>query len=1201
MSVEEIDNEQGVENIQSALRRPLQTRAVYLKRRYLHEYEYIGRHGSESIRAFCNRYQRAEKSLLATGINVTAMYDGESRGSRLLDRMRLTPEQQRLVLVSTGQSLQFDAIRDAAQLQYPEHRPVPAVAYSREFDNGNRGNEPPRHPAPKGGKADRDSSKGGKPKGKGGRQPYRAYVAEEAQQPDEKDPPDLPDIPEDNEEQDDSEEDDELIPDGDDQQDDGTDLEAVMQEVAECLTVTARRLQGVTLGRKFTNNPKDKGIEQRKRNSHCAACGQKGHWQGDDVCPVSAKGAKGAGKGGGKTDTTKKGSGPKKVMTVIHHNASEPTASQEPGTPSADDLQEFGSYFTTFMTNFAGPIQDVFLSQPGDFAGYAVLDTACQRNLCSERWLTKHRTLLKTYKLDVKATSESEGFQFGTGPVQVSKKHIFFPVCLDGTAGTCALFGASVMPSPSELPLLLSLDMLSKKLKTVLDLPRNIAYVGAFNIEIPIVKINGHICIALNQFPRSHFAHWQALSSILDQGTQDAEFIEPSPPPATSAAHVCAAASTTMASGLEESGEIHPPSRASPTSVSDPDRAAGIENEGMAVASRSAAPEVDRQHDSSHEGSLRPSSEHAGKERKPPREFPKVLPVQHPLEVGGGRVGRAAIFTIAAAVATLGQLWGPNPMGRQAAPGTGCRGGHDNLLGPTIGEWFEAQAEAFSETARGTGFHRVGAEIHAPRGRSRSHQPANGPAERRPGVSRGALPGEPSNTRAASVGTGERLSGATGMGGPRGGGRNSGGARRGVCMGSGPGSLRLKPGHQTWLVSELRKTRSNYDREIAIHRDMPTYKDVYDLPKIDILEVYAGRATITDQAVNYGLTALQPYGFKYGVDLTIKQQARAFQDTVRRFRPLFVICRWPRQSTDKRPTKDLEDLYDLGAWACAEQDREGRFFVGEYETTGPLWSRPSILDLVRRKNVTDFTCTSGSYGAEDADGYPDIRRHRWLSNHPGMHRKLSNELTEEQQAYCSPTPGDSSNGREPEDLCHGIVHSILETIQTEARLQYPARFQLKPHDVLYARPLNDAESWKQVLDEIENRFANTHKKPFVLTGTDPLRELIDNLVPWRIEKLQAAWTPQSRRFPQDIAFTHRGAALRLTTGEFALESEDMGQITYPKQRYARPVRVGLFFFGFPKETREPEEAPADNRRPLPARDPLARSTRKCSTAWHGST
>eukprot|EP00439_Symbiodinium_sp_Y106_P035642 s1978_g4.t1 len=644
--------------------------------------------------------------------------------------------------------------------------------------------------------------------------------------------------------------------------------------------------------------------------------------------------------------------------------------------------------------------------------------------------------------------------------------------------------------------------MLSKKLKTVLDLPRNIAYVGAFNIEIPIVKINGHICIALNQFPRNHFAHWQALSSILDQGTQDAEFIEPSPPPATSAAHVCAAASATMASGLEESGEIHPPSRASPTSVSDPDRAAGIENEGMAVASRSAAPEVDRQHDSSHEGSLRPSSEHAGKERKPPREFPKVLPVQHPLEVGGGRVGRAAIFTIAAAVATLGQLWGPNPMGRQAAPGTGCRGELD-----------------FTESE----LRSMRLEVGAP--------PINRPMV----LQSGDLEFLEEHYQ-ESLRTREQR-------------------RLEQASGSREQQAWEDPGEEEEIqVEHDGEYASNYDREIAIHRDMPTYKDVYDLPKIDILEVHAGRATITDQAVNYGLTALQPYGFQYGVDLTSKQQARAFQDTVRRTSRTFTT------------------------WV-AEQDREGRFFVGEYETTGPLWSRPSVLDLVRRKNVTDFTCTSGSYGAEDADGYPDIRRHRWLSNHPGMHRKLSNELTEEQQAYCSPTPGDSSNGREPEDLCHGIVHSILETIQTEARLQYPARFQLKPHDVLYARPLNDAESWKQVLDEIENRFANTHKKPFVLTGTDPLRELIDNLVPWRIEKLQAAWTPQSRRFPQDIAFTHRGAALRLTTGEFALESEDMGQITYPKQRYARPVRVGLFFFGFPKETREPEEAPAEDEQP----------------------
>ena len=78
------------------------------------------------------------------------------------------------------------------------------------------------------------------------------------------------------------------------------------------------------------------------------------------------------------------------------------------------------------MTTFAGPSQDVFLSKPGDFAGFAVLDTACQRSLCSEKWLTKHRELLAQHKLDVKSAPESEGFQFGTGPIQVSKRHVFF-------------------------------------------------------------------------------------------------------------------------------------------------------------------------------------------------------------------------------------------------------------------------------------------------------------------------------------------------------------------------------------------------------------------------------------------------------------------------------------------------------------------------------------------------------------------------------------------------------------------------------------------------------------------------------------------------------------------------------------------------------------------------------------------------------
>ena len=146
MDMGEIDSLNGIENILLALKTPLQTRAVYLKRKYLHDYEYLGRNNNESIRSFCNRYHRVEKSLLAARIDVTGMYDSESRGSRLLDRMRLTSEQQRLILVATGQSLHFDSIRESAQLQFPEHRATPAVVHHREFESHqNRGHgHPPR-------------------------------------------------------------------------------------------------------------------------------------------------------------------------------------------------------------------------------------------------------------------------------------------------------------------------------------------------------------------------------------------------------------------------------------------------------------------------------------------------------------------------------------------------------------------------------------------------------------------------------------------------------------------------------------------------------------------------------------------------------------------------------------------------------------------------------------------------------------------------------------------------------------------------------------------------------------------------------------------------------------------------------------------------------------------------------------------------
>ena len=140
-----IHSKDGVDYILEQLKSAFQQRDVYVKRQYLHDYETLSRHSSESLRAFCNRYQRCEASLQATGIDVRQTYDTESRGSRLLDKCRLSPDQQRLVLVGAGQILSFDAIKAALLLQYPEYRAPPPVYFFREHNGkggyfGNKGN-----------------------------------------------------------------------------------------------------------------------------------------------------------------------------------------------------------------------------------------------------------------------------------------------------------------------------------------------------------------------------------------------------------------------------------------------------------------------------------------------------------------------------------------------------------------------------------------------------------------------------------------------------------------------------------------------------------------------------------------------------------------------------------------------------------------------------------------------------------------------------------------------------------------------------------------------------------------------------------------------------------------------------------------------------------------------------------------------------
>ena len=127
MSIEEIYHEKGVETILNALKVPMESKLVYQKRRYLHEFEVLRRHQGETIRQYINRFRRSQRCLKSVGIDINGTYDAESLGARLLDRSGLSPDNQRLVLVGTQQQLNFELVAESMTLQYPDFRGAPPL------------------------------------------------------------------------------------------------------------------------------------------------------------------------------------------------------------------------------------------------------------------------------------------------------------------------------------------------------------------------------------------------------------------------------------------------------------------------------------------------------------------------------------------------------------------------------------------------------------------------------------------------------------------------------------------------------------------------------------------------------------------------------------------------------------------------------------------------------------------------------------------------------------------------------------------------------------------------------------------------------------------------------------------------------------------------------------------------------------------
>ena len=535
LQLDKINSKDGVDYILETLRGPLQQKELFQKRKLLADFETVSRIPNESIRQFINRYRRIEKDLEAIGISCGSMYDSESKGNRVLERAKLSPELQRLVLIGAGNTLDYDKICESLLLQFPDFKPVPAIFTSYQgATSGYNNTSWKSHNSQGRGKGSSSSSTSSttaassssgfsKSSGKGRfghRRVFQTDHQDDNQEEVAEENEELQTVDEGDEDefQDPCDDDDESAqhpsPDADDGQ--PSNLEDTIAEIAEVLTVTSKKLQASVLGRKFSNR---RSIEERKKNSSCSACGQMGHWAGDAVCTMSAQkgksdGAKGFGKRAlGRGSSQSSSSGASNHSTKKAFVVTMPPVVED---HSNDDQTASPSFFTFMVSDLNNQTSDgsfeAFIAETVDFAGYMVLDTACQRSCCSREWLDVHVKILNNYNMDAKIISANDTFQFGAGPPKSSHQRAYFPISFDGQDTQGLVLGASVVDA--KIPFLVS-RLVFERLGAIIDFLNKQLHLTKLGIIVPLVLKHGHLAVKISCFGRDDHKHesWKRLST----------------------------------------------------------------------------------------------------------------------------------------------------------------------------------------------------------------------------------------------------------------------------------------------------------------------------------------------------------------------------------------------------------------------------------------------------------------------------------------------------------------------------------------------------------------------------------------------------------------------------------------------------------------------------------------------------------------
>ena len=348
-------------------------------------------------------------------------------------------------------------------------------------------------------------------------------------------------------------------------------------------------------------------------------------------------------------------------------------------------------------------------------------------------------------------------------------------------------------------------------------------------------------------------------------------------------------------------------------------------------------------------------------------------------------------------------------------------------------------------------------------------------------------------------------------------------------------------------------------------------------PHADLFELFAGDATMSLLAHDYDLVAMEPQDLLYGQNFKDKATRDRIFKTLRNFKPwlvpMGVDCRlwnhfsknlnwssYDRQERLQELRDEEREFVRFAIKVAREQLAQGRYFLIENPLRSDLWALDEVQALLQEPGVWSTTLDAGAFGAE-INGDPIIKTMRWIGNQPGLDQALHRRLSPLERQYCKPIEGKMTRPSQayPVLLCR----TILQELRGLVAQHEPHRFGPPLHQVLaVSQPTASLSQWDRLTEYITNSFERSAKRPYYVDSRSDMGKEISNLLRMDLDKIQVVYAPTTRRIPANTTgWATRAAYLSYADGTRAIESEDVGDIVFPRQRFSKPVTFAIFAFG----------------------------------------